>query len=678
MELLKLLQFGSPTRKFSPTIRRFAFTLNFYSPKAYDYVRNTFSQYLPAARTLRGWYSAINGSPGFTDESFDALKERAKIEKEKGRQLRICLMLDGVYIRQQSQWDNAGKKFLGHNMVRNECDSASLPLATQALVFMVCGIENDFKIPIGYFMNNGANYNEIADMETEAMYRLSQIGIRVASLTYDGAKENIKAVKSLGATLEAPYIINHFDDDSKVYLILDVPHMIKLARNCLGNNGVLYNKEGDEILWKFIKDLVDLQISENINLGNKLTKSHVEFADNKMNVRLATQTLSNSSASSIQYLDEHSKHPNFANSKATIEYLRIFNNLFDTMNSKLNHSDDKFKRPFSQDTLDIFNSLFERAKTFIKGLSIMENGNKKPILDSRSYTPFFGFLQNMDSFNGIYKDYVNGTDLAEFYAFAASQDHLETFFGCVRRMNGCNDNPTEQQFVAAYKKLLFQNEVTTSRKSNCLNDVTKILNVCSSKKQTSGSNVQYERDLQLLADYDFEHPEFNLLLEDSNTTTKLHEHAEAYVASIVESTVIRKIIAKQSKRCSECINAFMADEMASDEFIDFKAQTDGIYQPCKSTLSIIHETERILKKYTHLEISFDASVAHILRNIDISQLFQNTEFGETHNHKIDLIKLIIETYLHHKSRYVSQLVTRLSKKKLIRHNNLKLIHQAGQ
>lgn len=269
MELLKCLQFGSPTRKFSPTIRRFAVTLNFYSPKAYEYVRSTFSQYLPGARTLRGWYSSINGSPGFTDESFDVLKDRANIEKEKGRQLRICLMLDSVYIRQQSQWDKAGKKFLGHNTVRSECDSTSLPLATQALVFMACGIENDFKIPIGYFLNNGANYNEIADLETEVMYRLSHIGIRVVSITYDGATENIKAAKSLGDTLEAPYIINRFDNDSKVYLILDAPHMIKLVRNCLGNNGVLYNKEGDEILWKFVRDLVDLQISEHIPKLNK-------------------------------------------------------------------------------------------------------------------------------------------------------------------------------------------------------------------------------------------------------------------------------------------------------------------------------------------------------------------------------------------------------------------------
>ena len=35
-----------------------------------------------------------------------------------------------------------------------------------------------------------------------------------------------------------------------------------------------------------------------------------------------------------------------------------------------------------------------------------------------------------------------------------SQDHLELFFGKVRRLGGCNNNPTARQFVSAYRKLV--------------------------------------------------------------------------------------------------------------------------------------------------------------------------------------------------------------------------------
>lgn len=674
---MKCLQFGSSTKKYSATIRRFAFTLNFYSPKGYDYVREIFNRHLPAARTLRTWYSSINGSPGFTDESFDALKERAKIEKENGKQLSVCLMFDAMYIRQHSQWDRATKKYLGHNMTRNKSNNSCLPLATQALVFMVCGIQNDFKLPIGYFLNNGAKSDEIADMNTEIMYRLSQIGVQLVSITYDGAAENVAAAKRLGATLENPFILNRFDNDNKVYLILDPPHMIKLARNCLGNNGVLYDGNGGEINWQYICNLANLQNSENINLGNKITKSHIDFKDNKMNVRLAVQTLSNSTAFSIEYLETHMKNPNFSNSGPTREYIQVFNNLFDIMNSKPKHCNDEYKRPFSTETEQVFMNYFDYAKKIIKGYSIMDGNNKKLVLNSRSFTPFYGFVQNMESFKGIYYDNFKDRNSNKFYTFAASQDHAESFFGCIRRMNGCNDNPSEQQFIAAYKKLLFHNEVTTSLKSNVLNDVTKILTVSSGEK--TRLNYQQEHDLQLLADYDLENPEADFAdPEETSDTVKLNNHARAYLASKVELGVIQKIFKKGRKGCLQCINVFMENEITDDEFIAFRYQTDQIHQPCKSTLTIIHDIERYLNKYAGLEVSFGASVTHILKNIDTSKLFQNSDFSADHDHKTGLIKFIIEVYSDLKSTYVSQLITRLSKKELVRHNKTKDIHQAGQ
>ncbi|XP_039309077.1 uncharacterized protein LOC105204459 [Solenopsis invicta] len=55
-------------KKYSEELRKFALTLNFYSSKAYEYVRKTFKNLLPERSTIRKWYSVINGRPGFTDE----------------------------------------------------------------------------------------------------------------------------------------------------------------------------------------------------------------------------------------------------------------------------------------------------------------------------------------------------------------------------------------------------------------------------------------------------------------------------------------------------------------------------------------------------------------------------------------------------------------------------------
>lgn len=106
------------------------------------------------------------------------------------------------------------------------------------------------------------------------------------------------------------------------------------------------------------------------------------------------------------------------------------------MNTKANHTNDNFKRPLSNETLAEFKNYFEMASQYIKGLTIIENGKRKCILKSKSFTPYFGLYYNMISFIGIYNDYVVPNAQKQFYTFSVSQDHIETFFGCIRSMGG--------------------------------------------------------------------------------------------------------------------------------------------------------------------------------------------------------------------------------------------------
>lgn len=438
-EVLECLQFGRRDKKYSAIVRIFCFTLHFYSAKAYEYVRSFFNLNLPHIRTIRNWYSAINGSPGFTECAFDVLKQKADETKEKGESLNVCLIHDDMAIRQHSQWSSSEEKFLGHiNAGKPGDHKICSPLAKQANVLMVSGIGQEFKIPIGYFLIQGLSAEERAAILYEAMFMLNNIGVVVSAITNDGHIVNIATAKILGADYDAdkPYFKNPFDENKVVYTILDAPHMIKLARNCLGNKKSIYDSENKEIKWSFLENLVTLQISENINFGNKLTKSHLDYAKMKMNVRLAAETLSNSTAESMEYLDKVLKEDNFRNAESTVEYFRICNNLFDIMNTKIDHCNDQYKRPMSETTIDQIGTYFEFAKKYIKGLQLIEDGQKNPILKTKSFTPYFGFYHNMTSFMGIYHDYIKPNGINEFYTFDVSQDHLESFFGCIRRMGG--------------------------------------------------------------------------------------------------------------------------------------------------------------------------------------------------------------------------------------------------
>lgn len=685
---MECLRSGQKCQRYSENIRRFCLTLQFYSPKAYEYLRSTFNQNLPAQRTIRSWYSSLDCSPGFTESAFSALRQRADDAKANGEELLVGLIFDGMSMRKHSQFNRATKQFMGHNTAGNSNtlisgEEVCTPIATDAMVFMVSGINKEFKIPIAYFLSTGLNANELVELLNEALKKLKETGVKVVSFTFDGHPTNISAVKKLGANfiLEKPYFENPYDEGYNVYMILDACHMLKLARNCLGSKGILVDQNDKEVKWKLFSDLVMLQIDENINLGNKLTKSHIEYENNKMNVRIAVQTLSNSSADSIEYIDRVLKIKSFADSEGTTAYFRMFNNLFDIMNSKRKHTKGGFKRPFSDTSISDFISCFNDAKVYLRGLKIIQDEKKNSILKSKSHTPFKGFLNNMTSFICIYNEYIKKFKCDEFYTFAVSQDLLESFFGCIRRMGSTNDNPTAQQFTAAYRKLLFHNEVSSSDGSNCENDVTKVLTVSSKAKSTI---LQADPDdLKMLADYDFLNLDVIDPIErcDETHSDVLHENSLVYLAGIVEANVIRKLVRKGKKGCKKCMETFTENEITLDDFIDFKIENGkNVIQPCESTMKIIHIVEKFLEKYDseNIKISFSTIIAHIMQNIDTSQLYASSQFDETHNHKDDLVKLVMEEYMDLQSMQFGRRVTRLTQKKLIRHDRLKLVHLAGQ
>ena len=50
---------------YPPELRLFAMTLQYYSAKAYEYVRTSFNLALPHQAQIRKWYSKVLAGPGF-------------------------------------------------------------------------------------------------------------------------------------------------------------------------------------------------------------------------------------------------------------------------------------------------------------------------------------------------------------------------------------------------------------------------------------------------------------------------------------------------------------------------------------------------------------------------------------------------------------------------------------
>lgn len=98
----------SKNGKYSPKIRSFALTLQFYSAKAYNYVRKTFKNLLPHPATVKKLFSVVDGEPGFTFETI-----RKKVNETPGSVI-YNITLDKMAIRKQTIFFN-GKFYGGIN-----------------------------------------------------------------------------------------------------------------------------------------------------------------------------------------------------------------------------------------------------------------------------------------------------------------------------------------------------------------------------------------------------------------------------------------------------------------------------------------------------------------------------------------------------------------------------------
>ena len=85
--------------KYSPEMKSLALTLQFYSTKAYEFVRQTFDLALPSQSQIRQWYSKIAAVPGFTEPAFNALKAKVADAKRNGKKVICSLMMDEMAIK---------------------------------------------------------------------------------------------------------------------------------------------------------------------------------------------------------------------------------------------------------------------------------------------------------------------------------------------------------------------------------------------------------------------------------------------------------------------------------------------------------------------------------------------------------------------------------------------------
>lgn len=664
------------TLKYSPELRSFALTLNFYSPKAYQYVRKVFDTCLPHPRTLEKWYHSVEVVPGFTEPAFVTLKSRVDAANEQGKQIYCALVMDEIAIRQHVEWD--GNKYHGYIDMGTKLDDDTLPVAKEALVFMVVALNSSWKMQVGYFLINGLAANERGNLVVQCIKRLHSVGIRVESLTFDGASSNVAMVKQLGCDFDTNNMKSHFSHpitESPVRVFLDPYHMLKLVRNALGDMKAFTDSAGNTVMWRYIERLHQLQENEGLHLGNKLRASHIAWVKKKMNVKLAAQLLSDSVADSLQFcLDE--KIEGFEGCEGTIQFIRTFNVLFDILNSR-NLCSNGWKVPLQSQNESKIKTALNTAKIYIASLKV--HGEEMLVIKCRRKMGFLGFLICINSVLNMFDGLVMSPSppLKFLTTYKMSQDHIELFFGKIRSMGGWNNNPTCRQFSAAYKKILVNNDIKDVTRGNCLPiESVQILTVSSGYHTNISSTVPSVLDINMtctktrLCDSSVSNENDSESEEDpcisSSMISQFSEKIVAYIAGFVCSKL------RKSITCDVCNGAIVNSNVSPVHSLINVKNKGGLCFPSEDVINISLTCEKIFRENVLCSKSEGKNVLNrydchkivheVLKLYLDKAIFRNisshmTDTEPNNNHIIFLIKAIAETYLQVRYSYAAKQFT---------------------
>lgn len=367
-------------KSYSVDVRDFCITLKNIHLAAYRFVRHEFNDHLPHVGTIVSWHaeSDINCKLGILIHVFEILQHKVS---EKGEKLIGSFIFDEVAIRKHIQYVNG--QLLGFENIPG-IDLSQADIATEALVFMFNAINDDLCLPIAYyFVTKKVDAPIKMKLVGKLLNDLLNIGIELSNVTFDGFKTNPCMCRLFGANLDVyseEFKPSFTIGNKEIGIIFDVSHCMKLSRNTLATKETFYD-ENNEIKWEYIEKLVIFKDDRNFDLSHKLTQAHIQWEKNPMNVRLAVQIFSASTADSIEFLMNQG-YPEFAGAEGTIKFIRTWNDLFDVLNSSDDTKKIALKNRMGPSNANQISELFRNACEYIRGLQVVQNAKKIQLCSS--------------------------------------------------------------------------------------------------------------------------------------------------------------------------------------------------------------------------------------------------------------------------------------------------------
>lgn len=244
-----------------------------------------------------------------------------------------------------------------------------------------------------------------------------------------------------------------------------------------------------------------------------------------------------------------------------------------------------------------------------------------------------------------------------------------------RSLHGYNENPTQQQFMSSYRKLLVYSTICTSKVANCANfdaisePVSNIVFV-SSRRSRIEEAENYAPIPEELEDLHVRLDEIANMEQLGLISSNFSDDSVVHIANVIETRMKTADI-----YCKECMLAFEENVKVMGGYIGSNFQRN----PCQSTVSICKMVDRFLKvQFLRNKLDFDRIYYIIADAIDVETLYNLTNFSHNLNHKLLLIRSIVDVYIQIKSTYLARKANFTGAQANLRAKLHKLIHFYGQ
>ncbi|KAH7979382.1 hypothetical protein HPB49_009281 [Dermacentor silvarum] len=339
-------------------------------------------------------------------------------------------------------------------------DADNIPLATEALVFMVVGLAAPWKMPFRYFLNAGLSGEVIKNLLLEAVHCIQECGLKVTAIVCDCLMANVAMVKLLWCrvheltfeNLRTSFPNPQFEEE-EIFVMFDPCHALKLLRNLLGDKNILWSETYGAIEWRYIVLLNELQEREGLRAGNKLSRAHVEYYRQIMKVKLAAQTFSASISKALVFALELGE-PGFDGCCGTAEFISMVDR---------SPVAKGFKAPLRPSTLCHQREFMELAGRQLMGLRLE---SKKPVVEDGRRMSVISLAFTLKSVSQLATKMFEKELCRYLCTSHLNQDPLEMYFSCIRQRGGWNNNPSASQFRHAYRKTLVHAVVACSMNAN--------------------------------------------------------------------------------------------------------------------------------------------------------------------------------------------------------------------